>query len=226
MAVLGRAAVWVALLAALAAGAAPALGRHRRAVLLLGVAVTSAGVATAVLARALVTGDYTLAYVADFSRRDASAAFRLAGLWGGMAGSLLWLAALVGVAGLAAAWRLDDERRPWLAAVTGTTVAVLLGLAVVFADPFARLAVPAVDGAGLTPILEHPAMLYHPPLLYLGLATLVGPFSLTVAALVDGRLDDTWLATVRRWSLVPWTLLGVGMVAGAHWAYVELGWGG
>src|SRR5690606_33117180 len=99
-------------------------------------------------------------------------------------------------------------------------------LVIAFADPFAALPVPAIDGAGLTPILEHPAMLYHPPLLYLGLATLVGPFALTVAALVDGRLADAWLAPIHRWALLPWTLLAVGMVAGAGWVCVELGGGG
>jgi cytochrome c-type biogenesis protein CcmF len=228
MAALGRMAVWVALLAGLAAALAPLVGRRMRPLLLLAVSSASGVAATALLARALVVvGDYSLVYVADFSRRGASAPYRAAGLWGGMAGSLLWLATLVGLAGLASACRLDDRhRRDQVAAVTGAVVAVLVLLVVAFADPFATLDVPAVDGAGLTPILEHPAMLYHPPLLYLGLASLVGPFALTVSALAAGRLDDAWLATVRRWSLVPWTLLAVGMVAGAHWAYVELGWGG
>ncbi len=226
MAGLGRVAVWVALLAGLAAAAAPLVGRRGRSAILLAVSTLAGVVATAVLARALVVGDYSLVYVADFSRRGATTPYRLAGLWGGMAGSLLWLAALVGVAGSMSAWRLDGRRRDQVAAVTGAVVATLVLLVVAFADPFVTLDVPAIDGAGLTPILEHPAMLYHPPLLYLGLATLVGPFAVTVGALVDRRLDDTWLATVRRWSLLPWTLLAVGMLAGAHWAYVELGWGG
>lgn len=226
MAGLGRIAVWVALLAGLAAAAAPLVGRRGRSAILLAVSTVAGVVATAVLARALVVGDYSLVYVADFSRRGATAPYRLAGLWGGMAGSLLWLATLVGVAGLAGAWRVDGHRRDRMAAVTGAVVATLVLLVLALADPFVTLDVPAIDGAGLTPILEHPAMLYHPPLLYLGLATLVGPFALTVAALVDRRLDDDWLATVRPWSLLPWTLLAVGMLAGAHWAYVELGWGG
>jgi len=144
-----------------------------------------------------------------------------------MAGSLLWFATLVGMAGLAAAWRVGrGPVRPLVCAVTGGLVAALSALVLAFADPFVRLEVPAIDGAGLVPILEHPAMLYHPPLLYLGLATLVGPFALTVAALARGRLDGSWAVTVRAWLLVPWTLLAVGMLAGAHWAYVELGWGG
>ncbi|MGH9113982.1 MAG: cytochrome c-type biogenesis CcmF C-terminal domain-containing protein, partial [Acidimicrobiales bacterium] len=193
-------------------------------------------IATLALVRALVTDDFSLTYVADFSREGSGAPYRVAALWGGMAGSLLWFAALVGGAGLVAAWRVPadgagDSRRSSamvMRGVTGGLVAVLAGLVLAFADPFRRLEVPAIGGAGLAPILEHPAMLYHPPLLYLGLATLVGPFALTIAALGRGsdRLDERWAATTRAWSLVPWTLLAVGMVAGAHWAYVELGWGG
>ena len=236
MATWGRVAVWVALLAGLGAAVAPFVtvrraGRRGRSVRLLTIAAAAGLVATGLLVRALVVGDYSLVYVADFSRRGATWPYRAAGLWGGMAGSLLWLATLVGLVGAFAARLLDRDRlrqarREGVAAVTGGMVAVLAALVVGFADPFATLELPAVDGAGLTPILEHSAMLYHPPLLYLGLATLVGPFAVTVVALVDRRLDDAWLATVRRWSLLPWTLLAVGMVAGAHWAYVELGWGG
>ncbi len=228
----GRIALWVALATAAGAGLAPLLGRAGRARALLAVSAAAAVLATAALGRALVVGDWSLVYVADFSRRGATAPYRLAALWGGMAGSLLALATVVALAGLLSAIRLrarpGDGPRPGdlVAAVTGAVVAALLALVVGFADPFRTLAVPAIDGGGLTPILEHRAMLYHPPLLYLGLATLVGPFALTVAALAGRRLDDGWLDTARRWSLVPWTLLGVGMVAGAHWAYVELGWGG
>jgi cytochrome c-type biogenesis protein CcmF len=245
---LGRGALWVALLGGLAAALAPTRsvtaakrGRDRPeqesarrsrgpAVLaegLLALAVVGALVATTVLAEALVTNDFSLAYVADVGRRGVAAPYRLAGLWGGMAGSLLWFASLSGAAGLVAATRLADRRSAGqVASVTGALVATLAGLVLMLADPFVALAVPSVDGAGLTPILEHPAMLYHPPLLYLGLATLVGPFALTVAALANGGLDGAWLATVRRWSLLPWALLALGMVAGSHWAYVELGWGG
>jgi cytochrome c-type biogenesis protein CcmF len=105
-----------------------------------------------------------------------------------------------------------------------TAGAALLVLTV--ADPFARLAFPALDGGGLTPILEHPALLYHPPILYLGQTALAVPFAVTVAALLRGRLDDAWLAVTRRFALVAWVALSFGMVGGAHWAYQELGWGG
>jgi cytochrome c-type biogenesis protein CcmF len=225
---LGRLALWVALVCGAAALIAALLPRTARAAGgLLAVAVAASALATVVLVRALLANDFSLAYVADFSRADVSAPYRLAALWGGMAGSLLWFATLVGLCGLVAGSRAPDSAaRPLVRAVTGGLLAVLAGLVLALADPFERLAVPAIGGAGLVPILEHPAMLYHPPLLYLGLATLLGPFALTVAALTRGRLDAGWADAARRWTLVGWTLLAVGMVAGSHWAYVELGWGG
>ena len=102
---------------------------------------------------------------------------------------------------------------------------VFLGLLVTVARPFATLAVPAVDGGGLTPILRHPAMLYHPPLLYLGYVGLAVPAAIAIAALATATAHD-WIAVARRFMLPSLVLLALGLAAGAHWAYVELGWGG
>ena len=82
------------------------------------------------------------------------------------------------------------------------------------------------DGAGLVPSLQNPYMLTHPPLLYLGYVGFTIPFAFAMAALVSGRTDGRWLQAVRRWTLVPWLALGVGMLLGAKWAYEEIGWGG
>lgn len=217
----------------------PAAGRSRATCLGRSLLIVTAALAvtgTVVLAGALFTNDFSLTYVADHSRRGASGVYRLGGLWGGMAGSLLFWTALVATVsalGTRTSHRLgraiDGPAEPVtnmvLAAVTGAFAATT----VLLANPFATLATPAVDGGGLAPILEHPAMLYHPPLLYLGLVTLVVPFALTVAGLVGPtasstrtKLDDA----VKRWMLTSWTLLAVGMAAGANWAYVEVGWGG
>ena len=179
---------------------------------------------------ALVGHDYSLVYVADHASRDTSWPFRLAGLWGGMAGSLLlWTWMLAGWAVVAS--RSVRRRLPDLAGGTQAVLAieavVFLGLLVTVSRPFATLAVPAVDGGGLTPILRHPAMLYHPPLLYLGYVGLAVPAAVAVAALAAGRgAAGDWLAVARRFMLPSLVLLAVGMAAGAHWAYVELGWGG
>ncbi|MGH9279675.1 MAG: cytochrome c biogenesis protein CcsA [Acidimicrobiales bacterium] len=186
-------------------------------------------VAVAVLARALLRGDWSLAYVADYTSRDTPWPYRLSALWAGMAGSLLvwtWILGLWAVA--AAMW--CQRRLPPLAAgvvaVLAAVIAVLAGLLVWATPPFARLAIPAIDGAGLTPVLRHPAMLYHPLLLYAGQVGLAVPFALAVAARARQVPGDGWLPAARAWMTASLVLLGGAMVAGAHWAYVELGWGG
>jgi cytochrome c-type biogenesis protein CcmF len=200
--------------------------RPRLGVTSLAVAGAGLGVAVVALGEAFWSNDYSLGYVADHARREVGRATRLSGLWGGMAGSLLLFAFGTAVAALVAAWRAPDPLRGTVAAVGGAVTGALGALVVGFSDPFDRLAIPAVDGAGLTPILEHPAMLYHPPLVYAGLTSLTAAFALTVATMARASLDEGWRIQVRRWLLVPWSLLAVGMVAGSHWAYVELGWGG
>jgi cytochrome c biogenesis factor len=182
-------------------------------------ALLAAG-AVATLAWALATGDFTMAYVAAVTDRATSWPYRLAGLWGGMGGSLLVWSTLV------AAWC-------WRRAPAGVERAALAGLAAAFlaigawlATPWHVLDAPALDGLGATPILRHPAMLYHPPILYLGLTGLAVPWAATVGAGLDGTAGGRWAAVLRRQLLVVLGVLTVGMVAGAHWAYVELGWGG
>jgi cytochrome c-type biogenesis protein CcmF len=102
----------------------------------------------------------------------------------------------------------------------------LLLVTVFFANPFVVLDLPAVDGSGLLAILQHPAMIYHPPILYTGLVVLVVPFALTMGMAMGEGDRTTWMALVRRWLYLSWVLLTVGMAAGANWAYAELGWGG
>ncbi|MBW3627159.1 MAG: cytochrome c biogenesis protein CcsA, partial [Actinobacteria bacterium] len=181
------------------------------------------------LAWALATGDYRLVYVAESTNRATSWPYRLAGLWGGMEGSLLfwsWLLSLAAVLGLRSLRRHRPDLLDAVAAVLTGLTGAFVAVGAVFADPFATLAVPAIDGGGLAPILEHPAMLYHPPLLYAGLVLLAVPFALAVVGSARRSCDTAWLAVVRRFTGVAWVILTVGMVAGAHWAYAELGWGG
>jgi cytochrome c-type biogenesis protein CcmF len=179
---------------------------------------------TVVLAVALLVGDFSLVYVTDTTSRATPWAYRLSALWGGMDGSMLFYATLtlsVGVFGLhrARAGRV----------VVGVVAVIsigLLSLAATIAYPFEVLDISAVDGDGLLAILQHPAMVYHPPILYLGLTTLVLPFALTVEAAVAGQIDRDWIKSTRRWLVVSWVFLTLGMATGANWAYVELGWGG
>lgn len=217
-----------ALRVAVVAGLTAVVGArsHRFGHAALRISAAALAVALVALAEAFWSNDYSLVYVADHARREVGTATRLSGMWGGMAGSLLVFAFGTAVASVIAAWRAPPQSRGLLGAVGGAYTASLSGIVVAFSNPFDRLEVPAVDGAGLTPILEHPAMLYHPLLVYAGLTSLTAAFALTIVGLERGHLDEEWRAQVRRWLLVPWTLLGVGMLAGAHWAYVELGWGG
>src|SRR5437867_3087957 len=138
------------------------------------------------------------------------------------------------VAGAAAARlgrrRLALSARNALLAAVGSTVVAAVAvffsfLLVAVASPFATQAAPA-DGAGMNPSLQNPYMLAHPPMLYLGYVGLTVPFAFALAALLSGRTDERWLIATRRWTLVAWTALGVGQLLGAHWAYVEVGWGG
>ena len=224
------AVVIVAATAAALASCRPSAVRAVRAGrALLMVAGASAALATALLGRALVQLDLSLVYVADASTRSASGAYRLAGLWGAMAGSLLlWTAMTAVVAAVTA--MVAARRLPALAPTTQVVLALIVGgLAAVSrwgSDPFRRLAIPAIDGGGLVPILRHPAMLGHPPLVYFGLVLTVAPFALTFAALAHRQVDPGWATEVRRVSLLSWMVLTVAMAIGAHWSYAELGWGG
>ena len=110
---------------------------------------------------------------------------------------------------------------PVLAGI-GTFFAFVL---VAVASPFDTQTAP-VDGAGLTPSLQNPYMVAHPPLLYLGYVGLSIPFAFAAGALLSGRTDERWIVATRRWTLAAWTFLGFGQLLGAHWAYVEVGWGG
>lgn len=176
--------------------------------------------ATVVLTAALITGDFSVAYVAETTSLATPWPYRLAALWGGMDGSMLLYTVMVLAIGAGAL------RRPIPVRVTAAIGLGLLLITVFFANPFAVLDIPAVDGGGLLAILQHPAMIYHPPILYLGLTTLIVPLALTVDMTMTDGERTAWMVRTRRWLYVSWTLLTVGMAAGANWAYVELGWGG
>ena len=187
-------------------------------------------VAVVAVEYALWTHDFSLAVVAEHTSRRLPAGYTLSSLWASEPGSLLlWLAILTGASALALRQNRNRNRElmPWVAAVLGGIAAFFSGLAAFVSSPFTHVAgaVP-VDGSGLDPSLQNPYMVAHPPMLYLGYVTMSVPFAFAMAALVTGRTDARWLVSVRRWTLVSWAALGTGMLLGAHWAYVEIGWGG
>lgn len=218
-ALFGKVFLWAAVASALAATFVPSSLRPR---LMSKVAATTASLAAATLGWALLRVDLSLEYVAETTSRATPWPYRLAALWGGMDGSMLFYAAMTAVVAFMA-FR-NSRPRPAMR-VAAVVTAALLAFTGVFANPFTEPGVPPIDGAGLLAILQHPAMIYHPPLLYLGLTTLLIPFALTAGPLLaGGPAADRDLT--RRWLLLSWTVLTFGMVTGSNWAYVELGWGG
>jgi cytochrome c-type biogenesis protein CcmF len=235
MADLGRAALIVTfglvLWATFAGAWAARLGRRRladSAANALLAAFVSTGIASLVLLGALVRHDFSFTYVADHTSTRLARAYSVSAFWGGQEGSLLlWLLVLCGYAG--AAVLLNRRRAPdvvaWTVPVLGAVASFFAFLLVAVASPFATQTAPA-QGSGLNPSLQNPYMLAHPPLLYLGYVGLTVPFAFGMGALLAGRADERWIVATRRWTLVAWTALGVGQLLGAHWAYVEVGWGG
>jgi cytochrome c-type biogenesis protein CcmF len=179
---------------------------------------------------ALLTNDFVIRYVADNSARETPAFFKALSLWAADDGSLLlWNLILAGYIA-AVALRFRRDRPPTFPYALG----VLFGVQVFYlilingpARPFASLADPPADGRGPAPLLQnHPLMAVHPPLLYLGFIGFTVPFAFGVAALLAGQGSDQWVSVIRRWTLVVWCFLTVGLVLGALWSYSVLGWGG
>ena len=196
-----------------------------------GVLATCALLTLAVLAlwHAFLSHDFQVEYVAENSNRAMPLFYLVTALWGGQNGSLLfwgWILSLYS-AGLAALYRQRyRELMPYALATLSLTSFFFCIVHLFAADPFQRLPFTPEDGRGLNPILQHPVMAIHPPMLYLGMVGMVVPFAFAIAALLTGKLDATWLRASRRWMLIPWTFLGFGLLLGGKWAYVELGWGG
>src|SRR5205823_3401245 len=140
---------------------------------------------------------------------------------------LLWLLILTGFSAAAVVLdrRAGRELLAWTVPVLGLVASFFALLLVAVASPFATQAAPP-DGAGLNPSLQNPYMIAHPPMLYLGYVGLTIPFAFAMGALLSRRTDERWIVATRRWTLTAWAFLGVGQLLGAHWAYVEVGWGG
>lgn len=187
--------------------------------------------ANLVMVVALVGRDFSIAYVAQVGSRETPLLFTIASLWGALEGSILFWAGLLSAISVLLVVRTRDagdrERLPGALAVLLALTAFFALIVVGPGNPWGRLSPVPLDGPGPNPLLQdHPLMAFHPPLLYLGFVGLAVPFALTVDALVRGHLDHGWLRLARRWTLGPWVLLALGLVAGAWWSYAVLGWGG
>jgi len=186
-------------------------------------------VASAVLLRAFIVSDFSVAFVWENSSTDMPLFYKISAFWGGMDGSLLfWELVLAGFSAFVAYFyrRTNREIIPYTVATLNVIQVFLLFLLVTWANPLAVTAGAPTEGRGLNPLLQHPAMAAHPPLLYLGYIGFSVPFAFAMASLIRGRLDNAWVVTTRRWTLFAWYSLTVGQMLGGQWAYEELGWGG
>jgi cytochrome c-type biogenesis protein CcmF len=204
--------------------------------------------AAACLIYLLVNEHYEIGYVAHVTSHAMPTYLKVTAWWGGQAGSLLfWSWLMASFAGLAMLrkWDRDYTLMPYVIAVTMITLGFFVSLVVLFENPFASvwqlpsgeqvtaMLQPAgttqlivADGQGLNPLLRHPGMIIHPPMLYLGFVSFVIPYAFAMAALIARRTDDEWIKTTRRWTLVGWLFLSLGLILGGRWAYDVLGWGG
>ncbi len=198
----------------------------RRAVFALAGVLTLAFV---ILEAAFLRSDFSFEVVATHSSTTTPTFYKATAAWSSQEGSLLlwvWLLSLWSSAVLLLARNRVRALVPIAASVLLGFAAFFLSLTVFFASPFATLANPPSEGVGLNPLLRHPAMMFHPPMLYSGYTLFSIPFAFAIAALVTRRLNAEWIQVTRRFALAAWLCLGVGIVLGARWSYTELGWGG
>jgi cytochrome c-type biogenesis protein CcmF len=182
-----------------------------------------------VLAYALMTKDFRFDYVARYSSQLLPWHYSLSALWVGQAGSLLLWAWMLNLLVMAfwwlPSWSAKSLRLPAFGLLMAFTC-FLVTTMVFAANPLAGVSVPIHEGQGLSPLLQHPTMLIHPPIVFLGYAAWAIPCALALAALVTRQLDGEWARQARPWALFAWATLGSGILLGAQWAYEELGWGG
>jgi cytochrome c-type biogenesis protein CcmF len=175
--------------------------------------------------------DFSLNIVQQHSSIETPSFYKLAAMWSSQEGSLLLWAWVLSIASSLALYATRNKLReivPYATAVMAGVASFFTGL-MLFAggvNPFATLAPAPADGIGLNPLLQHPSMMIHPPMLYSGYVAFTIPFAFAIGALITRRIDASWIRATRRFALIAWALLGFGLLLGARWSYTELGWGG
>jgi cytochrome c-type biogenesis protein CcmF len=233
---IGEIALWIALLLTVWGSAVGFIGGRRgRGDLVLsgeramyavfGLMVVSA----AAIILAFVGDEFRYLYVAAGSNRELPLYYKIAGLWGGHAGSLvLWMLLLTFFSSLAL-WqnrRRNRELMPYVSATLHLIVLFFLVVTIFTSNPFDVMSFTPRDGRGMNPQLQNYWMTIHPPTLYLGFTAFSVPFAFAVGALISGRLDTRWITTSRKWTITAWFFLTLGIIFGMIWAYETLGWGG
>ena len=236
MAGVGSACLTVALLTALYAAGASVYGvvsgraqwvtSGRRAIYCVAALCVAA---FAILESAFLRSDFSYKLVAEGSSTDTPTFYKVTAVWATQDGSLLLWATLLSLFASAVLFLTRRSLRdiaPWATAVLACVAAFFLFLMVGWENPFDTLAMVPQEGAGLNPLLRHPAMMIHPPMLYTGYVGFSIPFAFAVGALIARRTGADWIRATRRFALIAWTFLGTGILLGALWSYSELGWGG
>ncbi len=185
--------------------------------------------AVILLERALLARDMSYRYVAEHTSKDLPLHYAFTSLWAGQEGSLLLWLLILSAYGSAFLFAYRKRLDPFYDAVAMVVASVMIfftGLLSFICSPFRILATPPPDGMGLNPLLQDPGMMIHPPILYTGYVGFIIPFGFAIAVLLTNRSGTRWIEEVRRWTLFCWAFLGVGILLGARWAYIELGWGG
>ena len=232
----GQWTLWIALAIALYGMIASILGARQRVPELVEsgrnavIAIAAlAVISSACLLYLLLTRNFQVDYVYQHVSTYLAVPYVISAFYAGQEGSLLLWLLLLTVAGAIAVLRRRDwneDLLPYVGAVVAGVAAFFLLLLTTLSNPFKLLPTNPGQGIGLNPLLENPGMIYHPPTLFIGYAVYTIPFAYAIAALATGRVGSGWVRGIRLWSLFAWLFLGVGILLGAQWAYVELGWGG
>ena len=187
------------------------------------------GLSTVGLVGAFVSKDFQVQYVAEHSNRAMDPQYIWVAFYAGNEGSILFIAFALAVLAAVAVFFSPKALKPSLPYVNAVLMLVLVffvAVMVFLANPFARLDFPPLDGRGINPLLTHPGMFIHPPVLMTGLISFTVPFAIAMGAMLSGRTGDEWVDAGRAWGILSWALLGIGLLLGAWWAYTILGWGG
>ncbi len=178
---------------------------------------------------AFATDNFAVKFVGDNSSTDLPLFYKFTAVWGGMQGSLLLWEFILAFFTAVVVLRYKETNRdilPYTMIVLSLISFFLLFLLIGWSNPFALQFPVPMEGRGMNPLLQNPGMVYHPPSLYLGYVGFSVPFAFAIGSMLRGKLDNDWILTTRRWTLFSWFFLTAGMILGAQWAYVELGWGG
>jgi cytochrome c-type biogenesis protein CcmF len=233
---LGQFALALALVIALAQGVLTLAGAARGEAAWMSVARPAAwgqfvfvAIAFGCLTASFINKDFSVAFVAATSNSALPLQYRIAGVWGGHEGSLLLWTLILGVWMVAVSVfsrRLPDDMVARVLGVMGLVNVGFLSFMLFTSNPFDRLFPVPLDGRDLNPLLQDPAMVLHPPMLYTGYVGFSVAFAFAIAALLSGRLDASWARWSRPWTTIAWIFLTLGIALGSVWAYYELGWGG